>query len=83
MKFKTVKVGGAVVVGGAVALVMVVHPITLLAKGACVLAGGFLGAMATDPLQEKMEILTGKIAGLHAAVEQAAARMEQVSAPAC
>lgn len=79
MKFKTVKVGGAVVVGGAVALVMVAHPITLLAKGACVLAGGFLGAMATDPLQEKIDKLTVKIAGLHVAVEVLAARGVQAS----
>ena len=82
MNFKTVKVGGALVVGGAVAVVMVVHPITLLAKCTCVLAGGILGAVATDPLQEKVDKLTVRIAGLHDAVEQAAAQMAHMAVSA-
>ena len=82
MKFKTVKAGGAMVVGVTVAVVMVVHPVTLLAKCTCVLVGSALGAVAAEPLQEKIESLTVKIAELHAAVETFAARMEQVSAPA-
>ena len=83
MKFgKKAKVGGAVVVGGAMAIVMAVEPTTLLAKCVCVLIGGAVGAAAADPLLKETENLKEKIAGLNAAVEVLAARVVQASAPA-
>ena len=76
---KKAKAGGMAAVGGAVAVVMVVHPATLLAKCTCVLVGGALGVVVTEPLQKEIKNLKEKIAGLNAAVEVLAARVVQVS----
>ena len=76
---KRLKAGGPAVVWGAVAVVMVVHPPTMLAKCTCVLVGGVLGAVVTEPLQKEIERLNEKIVGLNVAVEVLAARGVQAS----
>ncbi len=81
MKINLVQAGGAMVVGGAVAAGMMVHPVTLLAKCTGILLGVVVGAMAIAPLQEQIGNLTVDLAELHISFEKAAARMAQVSAP--
>ena len=76
---KKVKAGGMAAVGGAVAVVMVVHPVTVLAKCTCVLVGGVLGVLITEPLQQEVENLNAKVAGLNVVVEVLAARVVQAS----
>ena len=76
MKFKTcAKIGGAVV------MVMMVEPTTLLGKGSCVLVGGALGAVIADPLQKEIADLALKIDALNAMIDEKAASMAQSSAP--
>lgn len=70
MKFKT-----TAKIGGAVAMVMMVEPTTLLGKGTCVLVGGALGAVIADPLQKKIGDLMLKIKALNAMIDEKAASL--------
>ncbi len=76
MKFmEKVTTGGLAVVGGAVAVVMAIHPTTLLAKGTCCLVGGALGLVVTYPLRKQIENLKEKIDGRDVTIDVLASRI--------
>ncbi len=73
MKINMARAGGAMVVGGVVVAVMMVHPVTLLAKCTCVLVAGLVGAKAIAPLSKDIETVAVDFAAFRARMAQGSA----------